>query len=116
MRWKLNATAQQEDARGMLDVMTGGSAGGLTAALVAQIMLYDLAGRKGDLYRALGQRHDPDNPDKTDMPLNALFSKKLCKILCINMWCTRRPRSRKPGVFCAECPAAQPFIKQHALY
>lgn len=74
----LNATAQQEGRpRYVLDVMTGGSAGGLTAALVAQIMLYDLAGRKGDLYRAWVKDIDIVKLlDKTDMPLNALFSKK----------------------------------------
>jgi hypothetical protein len=40
-------------------------------------MLYDLAGRKGDLYRAWVKDIDLVKLlDKTDMPLNALFSKK----------------------------------------
>lgn len=75
----LNATAQEEGRpKFVLDVMTGGSAGGLTAALVAQIMFYDLPGRKRELYRAWVKDIDIVKLlDSSDIPLNALFSKKI---------------------------------------
>lgn len=61
-----------------LDVMTGGSAGSLTSALVARIMMYDLPGRRRHLFDAW-----VDNTDIRGLlgpgPANALFSKALIR-------------------------------------
>ncbi len=77
----LNQTAEAEGRpRYELDIMTGGSAGGMTAALTARIMMYDLAGRRGHLYKAWVEDIDivkllGDN----DSSENALFSKNVVR-------------------------------------
>ncbi len=58
-----------------LDVMTGGSAGGMTAALAARILMYDLPGRRRHLHRAWVR--DIDIRKLLDKaPTNALLSKQ----------------------------------------
>jgi predicted acylesterase/phospholipase RssA len=75
----LNATAEAEGRpRYKLDVMTGGSAGGMTAVLVARIMMYDLPGRRHHLYNAWVRDVGIIRLlDRDDMPRNALLSKKV---------------------------------------
>ncbi|ACY17514.1 patatin-like phospholipase family protein [Haliangium ochraceum] len=61
-----------------LDIMTGASAGGMTAALVARIMMYDLPGRRDHLRRVWVDGVDIVGLlDQQDVPLNALLSKRV---------------------------------------
>lgn len=57
-----------------LDVLTGGSAGALTAALLARIMLYDLPGRRQHLYQAWVERISVARLLE-DAPANAILSR-----------------------------------------
>jgi predicted acylesterase/phospholipase RssA len=67
----------QTRPRYVLDVMTGGSAGGMTAILTARIMMYDYVGRKHHLYEAWVEAIDIEKLLTNDgKPLNALFSKQ----------------------------------------
>ena len=76
--YALEALNQRAEANGgprfVLDVMTGSSAGGMTAVLVSRIMLYDLAARRGDLFRAWVEDIDILRLMQ-NVPPNALLSK-----------------------------------------
>ena len=59
-----------------LDVMTGGSAGGISSVIMARIMMYDLQGRRQHLHSVWVNDVDIRGFMK-DIPANALFSKDL---------------------------------------
>jgi predicted acylesterase/phospholipase RssA len=74
---RLNEKAQADGGpRFVLDVMTGSSAGGMTAMLVSRIMMYDLAGRRHDLFRAWVEDIDILKLME-NVPPNALLSKEV---------------------------------------
>jgi Patatin-like phospholipase len=81
---QLAAEGDREPFR--LDVITGASAGGMTACILSRIMLYDFA-RRADLYRAWVQEIRMDgllkeNDDKNALDeTNALLSKQLVRAI-----------------------------------
>jgi len=71
----LNQAAKDNGSpRYELDVMTGGSAGGITAIIVARIMMYDLAGRRQHLHSAWVEDADIQS-FMENIPANAMLSK-----------------------------------------
>lgn len=74
--WALETVNRQAgERRFVLDVITGASAGGITAALVARTMLYDLDGRRRNLFRAWVEQSDLLR-FLQDAPPNAVLSKR----------------------------------------
>ncbi|MFQ5451430.1 MAG: patatin-like phospholipase family protein [Nitrospinaceae bacterium] len=67
---------ESDSERFELDVITGASAGSLTAALVARIVMYDLPGRAHHLYRAWVEDINVDRLMR-GAPENSLFSKDI---------------------------------------
>ncbi|MGB3615218.1 MAG: DUF3376 domain-containing protein [Elainellaceae cyanobacterium] len=75
----LNRTRQPDEPEFVVDVITGGSAGALTAALVARIMLHDY-GERSRLYEAWVERIDIVELMR-EAPNNAILSKGVIRKL-----------------------------------
>ncbi|NJP07584.1 MAG: hypothetical protein HC837_19170 [Chloroflexaceae bacterium] len=72
--------ARSNDQRFEIDVITGSSAGGLTGVLLTRIMLYDLHGRRRDLFHVWVREIDIKQLlDKGNIPPNALLSKRVIR-------------------------------------
>ena len=81
----LNADLLPED-RFVIDVISGASAGGMSAAMMARIMLYDYPAGRSDLYRAWVQdirmsdsEAGPGLLEDDEAQTNALLSKKIVR-------------------------------------